>query len=211
MKPIVVLATRNKNKVREILAILAESAIDFKTLDDFPGAPEVIEGADTLEENAAKKAKSAALYCGRWALADDTGLEVDSLGGKPGVLSARYAGPGSSYADNNRKLLAALDGVPHEKRTARFRCAVALASAGGSTVIMEGCLEGFITREPSGSRGFGYDPVFAVAASSADAGRGQGPVRTLAELSPLEKNAVSHRAAALKKIIPYLRRLKAEV
>ncbi|MBI4803436.1 MAG: non-canonical purine NTP pyrophosphatase [Elusimicrobia bacterium] len=209
MKPIVVLATRNKDKVKELLDLLPDLPIDFKTLNDFPGAPEVTEDADTLEENAAKKAKSAALYCGRWALADDTGLEVDFLGGKPGVLSARYAGPDCSYADNNRKLLAALDGVPYEKRTARFRCAVALASAGGSTVIMEGRLEGFITREPLGSRGFGYDPVFAAAVSGAPPERGQGPARTLAELSPSEKNAVSHRAAAIRKIIPYLRRLPA--
>ena len=208
MKPIVVLATRNKDKVREILAIMPDIAIDFKTLDEFAGAPEVIEGADTLEENAAKKAKSAALYCGHWALADDTGLEVDFLGGKPGVLSARYAGPACSYRDNNLKLLAELYGVPYEKRTARFRCAVALASPGGSSVVMEGRLNGFITLAPSGSGCFGYDALFAVPGHPADAGEGQGPWRTLAQLSPEEKNAVSHRAAAIKKIIPYLGRLK---
>lgn len=199
MKPIVVLATRNQNKIRELLEILPELGIDFKSMNDFPGAPEVFEGAETLEENAAKKAKSAALYCGHWALADDTGLEVDFLGGKPGVLSARYAGPGCTYADNNRKILAALEGAPVPVRTARFRCAVALASPGGSSVIMEGRLEGSIALGLSGAGGFGYDPLFLVA--------GPGPARTLAELPAAEKNALSHRAEAIKKMIPYLRRL----
>lgn len=199
MKPVVVLATRNQNKIRELLEILPPLGIEFRTLSDFPGAPEVIEGADTLEENAAKKAKSAALYCGRWALADDTGLEVDLLGGKPGVLSARYAGEGCSCADNNRKLLAELGGAPPGERTARFRCAVALASPGGSSVVMEGRLEGSIALEPAGAGGFGYDPLFIVA--------GPGPGRTLAEHSAAEKNALSHRAAAIRKIIPYLRRI----
>ena len=199
MKPIVVLATRNRNKITELLDILRDLPLDFRSLDAFPGAPEVIEEAKTLEENASKKAKSSALYCGHWALGDDTGLEVDFLGGKPGVLSARYAGPGCSYADNNRKLLAALALAPPGKRTARFRCAVALASPGGSIVVMEGRLEGCITTELSGGGGFGYDPLFALAAP--------GPVRTLAQLSPEEKNVLSHRAEAIKKIIPYLRRL----
>lgn len=199
MKPIVVLATRNQNKIRELLEILPPMDIEFRGLGDFPGAPEVIEGADTLEENAAKKAKSAALFCGHWALADDTGLEVDILGGKPGVRSARYAGEGCSYADNNRKLLAEMGEAPPKARTARFRCAVALASPGGSSVIMEGRLEGSIALGLSGTGGFGYDPLFIVA--------GPGPVRTLAELSAAEKNALSHRANAIKKIIPYLRRI----
>lgn len=195
----VVLATRNKHKLGEILELLPGFKLDMKTLDDFPGAPDVEEDGATLEENAAKKAKSAALFCGLWAIADDTGLEVDALGGAPGVYSARYAGPACSYRDNNLKLLAELAGLPPEKRAARFRCVMALSSPTGSVIIVEGRLEGRIASVPSGVNGFGYDPLFLVA----------GAGKTLAELTPGEKNAVSHRAAAVRNIDPYLKRLSA--
>ncbi|MFA6433668.1 MAG: RdgB/HAM1 family non-canonical purine NTP pyrophosphatase [Elusimicrobiales bacterium] len=199
MKPIVVLATRNRHKLGELLALIPGLELEFRTLADFPGAPEVVEDGKTLEENAVKKAGSAALFCGLWALADDTGLEVDALGGAPGVYSARYAGPGRSYADNNLKLLAELDGVPPGRRTARFSCVMALASPGGPVTTVEGRLEGVIALAAFGANGFGYDPLFVAA----------GQEKTLAELAPEEKNALSHRAAAVRKMEPYLRRLKA--
>ncbi|OGS07883.1 MAG: non-canonical purine NTP pyrophosphatase, RdgB/HAM1 family [Elusimicrobia bacterium RIFOXYA12_FULL_51_18] len=193
----VVLATRNKYKFNEILELLPGLKVEMKTLDNFPGAPEVVEDGATLEENASKKAKSAALFCGFWALADDTGLQVDALGGAPGVYSARYAGPGCSYSDNNLKLLAELAGLPPEKRTARFCCVMALSSPAGSVITVEGRLEGRMTCAPLGANGFGYDPLFLI----------PGVGKTLAELTPAEKNALSHRAAAVVKIEPYLKRL----
>lgn len=197
MTQTVVLATRNRHKLEEILALIPGLRLEMKTLDAFPGAPEVIEDGKTLEENAVKKAKSAALFCGLWALADDTGLQVDALGGAPGVYSARYAGPECSYADNNRRLLAEMAGLPPEKRSARFRCVMALASPGGSIITVEGRLEGVIALCASGSNGFGYDPLFVAA----------GFGKTLAELTAEEKNALSHRADAVKKIKPYLAKL----
>ncbi len=199
MTQTVVLATRNRHKLGEILELLPGLKLELKTLDDFPGAPDVVEDGGTLEENAARKAKSAALFCGLWAIADDTGLEVAALGGAPGVYSARYAGPGCSYGDNNLKLMAELSGLPPEKRAARFRCVMALSSPTGLVIMVEGRLEGRIAPAPSGANGFGYDPLFLVAASG----------KTLAELTPAEKNAVSHRAAAVGKIEPYLKRLMA--
>ena len=197
MTQTVVLATRNKHKLREILELLPGLKLELKTLDDFPGAPDVVEDGETLEENAVKKAKSAALFCRLWAIADDTGLQVDALGGAPGVFSARYAGPGCSYSDNNLKLIAELSGLPPEKKAARFCCVMALSSPTGSVIMVEGRLEGRIASAPSGVNGFGYDPLFLV----------PGTGKTLAELSPAEKNALSHRAAAVRKIEPYLKRL----
>jgi len=199
MTQIVVLATRNKHKLKEILELLPGLKLEMRTLNDFPGAPEVVEDGDTLEENASKKAKSAALFCGLWALADDTGLEVDALSGAPGVYSARYAGPDCSYSDNNLKLLAALAGLSPEKRKAHFCCVMALSSPTGSIITVAGRLEGSIADAASGVNGFGYDPLFLVA----------GAGKTLAELSPAEKNVLSHRAEAVKKIEPYLKRLMA--
>ena len=193
----VVLATRNRHKLGEILTLMPGLKLNIKTLDDFPGAPEVMEDGKTLEENAVKKAKSSALFCGFWALADDTGLQVDALGGGPGVYSARYAGPECSCAGNNLKLLAELAGLPPEKRTARFCCVMALVSPGGSVITVEGRLEGWIALAASGANGFGYDPLFVVARLG----------KTLAELTPEEKNSLSHRADAVRKIEPYLARL----
>ena len=201
MTQTIVLATRNRHKLRELRELMPGlESIEMKMLDEFPGAPEVTEDGVTLEENAAKKAKSAALSCRLWALADDTGLEVDALGGAPGVYSARYAGGDCSYAANNLKLVAGLSGLPAEKRTARFRCVMALASPGGSVITVEGRLEGRIALSLSGTGGFGYDPLFLPAGSD----------KTLAELTPAGKNALSHRAAAVRKIEPYLARLRDE-
>lgn len=194
MKTILVVATFNQHKLAEIRAILPELPVALKALGDFPGARPAVEDGETLEENALKKAEAAARFTGLWALADDTGLEVDALGGAPGVWSARYAGPGASGAANNAKLLDELAGLPQEKRAARFACVTALVSPAGEKFLARGVLEGRITTAPRGGSGFGYDPLFELAGSG----------RTLAELGGQEKNALSHRARALKALLPRL-------
>ena len=183
-----VVASRNEHKIKEIQAILAGQAWQVLTAHDFPGFPDVVEDGLTLEANAVKKAKEIAAFTGYPALADDTGLEVDALGGKPGVYSARFAGAHATYEDNNRKLLRLLEGTPLEKRTARFRCVIAIAEPDGSTHLVEGKCEGQIGFTLKGEGGFGYDPLFIV----------DGLGKTFAELSPEEKNRVSHRGRALR-------------
>ncbi len=191
-----VIATFNPHKLREICALLPPLPLTLKALSDFPGAGPVVEDGITLEENALKKALAAARFTGLWALADDTGLEVDALGGGPGVRSARYAGENASSPENNARLLSELEGAPYEKRLARFVCVMALASPSGGVKISRGALEGRITDGVRGSNGFGYDPLFEV-------GSGH---RTLAEFLEEEKNSVSHRALALKALLPELLR-----
>src|SRR5581483_746801 len=185
-----VLATRNKDKGRELAALLGDLGIVIKTLAEFPDAPEVIEDGETCEANAVKKAVAIAHYTGLPAVADDTGLEVEALGGRPGVYAARYAGEDATYEDNWRKLLRELEGVPREKRRARFVTVAALAEPNGSVRTATGLLEGFIAEKPAGTEGFGYDPVFCVPE----------PGKTLAELSPEEKNRISHRGRAFAKV-----------
>ncbi len=194
----ILLATRNRHKAAELSAMFPEnSGIIFFALSDFPGIPETIEDGLTLEENAAKKASSAAKACGKWALADDTGLEVDFLNGRPGVKSARFAGENADYAANNQKLLAELSGVKSNRRNARFRCVMALASPEGRLILEEGSVSGSIADTPRGSNGFGYDPLFLV----------QETGKTFAELSAEEKNKISHRTLAVRKIIPHIKNL----
>jgi XTP/dITP diphosphohydrolase len=188
-----VLATRNAHKVTEIARLLDGTGVEAVPADAVPGAPEVEEDRPTLEGNAAKKAETLARFAKSWALADDTGLEVDALGGAPGVYSARYAGEGCSYEDNCRKLLAAMQGIPEGKRGARFRTVMALSSPEGKTQMMDGSLEGTIAAAPRGNNGFGYDPVFVLKDG-----------RTLAELGTKEKNDISHRGTALRKILPVI-------
>ena len=197
MEKILAVATFNPHKLCEIRAILPPLPLVLKALSDFPGACPAEEDGATLEANAVKKALAAARFTGLWALADDTGLEVDALGGGPGVRSARYAGEKASPAENNARLLSALRGVPRGKRLARFACVVALASPSGGVKVSRGVLEGVITDGLRGANGFGYDPLFEV---------GGGP-RTLAEFSEGEKNSVSHRALALKGLLPELLRM----
>lgn len=197
----VVLATRNQNKIKEITAIFFDVPIKFVTLDDFPGAPEVVEDAKTLEGNAQKKAYEIAHFTQQIALADDSGLEVDFLDKMPGVISARFAGKGCSFADNNTKLLRLLKGVPTQHRKACFRCIMALAVPGGATLTVEGRLDGYITDRPRGEEGFGYDPVFLVP----DLGK------TLAEIGPTQKNSLSHRFKALQAIRPSLLNLRKNI
>jgi XTP/dITP diphosphohydrolase len=197
----VVLATRNQGKIKEILAIFQEAPIQFLTLDNFPGSPEVIEDAPTLEGNAQKKAYEIAKFTNQIALADDSGLEVDFIDGMPGVISARFAGKGCTYNDNNLKLLNALKGVPTEYRKAKFRCVMALAVPGGATLTVEGRLDGYITDRPRGTEGFGYDPVFLVPEIG----------KTLAEMGPNQKNSLSHRFKALQAIRPTLLNLRKSI
>jgi XTP/dITP diphosphohydrolase len=185
-----VLATRNRNKVIELVALLGDLGITIRTLDEFPDAPDVVEDGDTCEANAVKKARVIAEFTGLPAVADDTGLEVDALGGRPGVYAARYAGEDATYEDNCRKLLRELIGVPREQRTARFLTVAAIALPSDGIRVVRGTLEGVIAEEASGTSGFGYDPVFQIPEIG----------MTLAQLSVDQKNTISHRAKAFVKV-----------
>ena len=169
--------------------MLADLPVAVRSLAEFPGAPQVVEDGWTYRENALKKAWAAAKFTGKPALADDTGLEVDALGGRPGLYAARFAGEGCTFQDNIRKLLRLLEGVPQQRRGARFLCVLSLVDPSGREQVVEGELCGRITEAPAGGGGFGYDPVFYVP----DVGK------TLAELTPEEKNRISHRGRALVK------------
>jgi XTP/dITP diphosphohydrolase len=182
-----VLATRNPHKVAEMSSMLKDLGIRVRSLDEFDGAPEVVEDGATYKENALKKARSAAAFTGKPSLADDTGLEVEALDGRPGIHAARFAGEHCSFQDNITKLLTLLNGIPKERRAARFVCVLAFVGSDGREELVRGELEGRITEEPAGIGGFGYDPVFF----SPEAGK------TLAELSPEEKNRISHRRRAV--------------
>jgi len=192
-----ILATRNKHKIKEIKKILANQQIEILTLEDFPDMPEVKETGKTLEENAVLKAKTVYTATGIPALADDSGLEVDILDGAPGVMSARFAGPGCSYEDNNLKLLGLLKGIPEERRGASFRCVVALALSSDDIRVVEGRVRGFITHKEIGENGFGYDPVFFYPELD----------KTFAELEPEEKNRISHRGIAFRKAIELINKI----
>ena len=196
----VVLATRNKHKVEELAALLGDLGIRIRTLADFPDAPEVEEDGASCEANAIKKACEIAMSTGLTAVADDTGLEVDALDGRPGVYAARYAGEHATYEDNCRKLVQELEGVPHERRTARFITVAAIAVPGEPVQVTQGVLTGYITDKASGSKGFGYDPVFYVPELKA----------TLADISAEQKNRISHRAKAFLQAKELLRARQSE-
>jgi XTP/dITP diphosphohydrolase len=185
-----VLATRNRHKGAELAAILAGLPVRIRTMDEFPDIPDVVEDGETCEANAVKKARAVAEGTGFLAVADDTGLEVDALGGRPGVYAARYAGLQATYEDNCRKLLQELAGVPRDRRTARFVTVAAVAEPSEKVEVTTGRLDGLITEAQAGEEGFGYDPVFYVP----DLGK------TLAELSSEEKNRISHRAKAFAQV-----------
>ena len=193
----IVIATGNSDKLREIGQILDLPGIELTGLADYPDIPSVEENGQTFADNALLKGQAAAYHTGLWALADDSGLVVPALDGRPGVRSARFAGPAASYADNVAKLLDELRGVPDDRLQAEFICAFALVGTNNRAYLSEGRLPGTIVRRPRGGNGFGYDPVFLLP----DRGK------TLAELEPGEKNAISHRAVALRKIGPLLRTL----
>lgn len=186
----IVLATNNEHKIREISYILRDLPLSILSKKDFSDFPEVEETGQTLEDNAILKAKAIFEATNIISVADDSGLEVTALEGRPGVNSARYAGPGCSFADNNRKLLGELEGVPENERDAVFRCVIAVCFAWDEVELVEGRVTGKITTEIRGKEGFGYDPVFFL------------PIygKTFAELPPEEKNKISHRAIAINKV-----------
>lgn len=188
--PILILATRNQGKRREIQDILG-SEIQVVSLDAFPNAPEVIEDGETFEANAIKKAREIAKYTGLPALADDSGLVVDALNGAPGVYSARYAGEDATDETNNAKLVENLRGIPAKQRTAHFCCAMALATPDGRVQTTEATWKGRILTTPRGENGFGYDPLFFIPTHNC----------TSAELSSGKKNRISHRGQALRAIL----------
>jgi len=191
-----VLATQNKDKIREIRKLLADLPVEIKTCDDFDSFPDIEETGETLEENAVLKARGIAKYTGLPALADDSGLEVAFLNGSPGVYSSRFAGPGCTYDDNNRKLLQEMKNASDDQRGARFRTVIAIAWDVENIELAEGIADGIITEEKSGADGFGYDPVFYYPPTG----------KTFAEMPLEEKNAVSHRGKALAKAKELLRK-----
>lgn len=181
------MASLNPDKARELAALLADLPVEVVSLAAIPGATLPPEGAESYRANALAKARAACRRGGALALGDDSGLEVDALGGRPGVGSARYGGPGLSDAERCRRLLGELGGLPPERRAARFRCVVALAAPDGREAVVEGAVEGRIAEAPRGRGGFGYDPVFFYPPLE----------RTFAELEPADKHRVSHRGQAL--------------
>ncbi|NPA90060.1 MAG: XTP/dITP diphosphatase [Chloroflexi bacterium] len=189
------IATHNPGKVREYRQLLRDLPLELTYLDEVGITEEVEETGQTFLENAIQKAMGYAELSGMLTLADDSGLEVDALGGAPGVHSSRYAGPGASDQERIDKLLRELEGVPEEERTARFRCVIAVATPDGRLCAAQGTVEGIITESPRGEHGFGYDPIFYLP----DKGR------TMAELLPEEKNRISHRARAAHAIKPLLK------
>ena len=183
-----VLATHNNHKAEEFRLLLAGTGIDVLTLDKFPQVKDIVEDHDTLEGNAVKKARETFRLTSIPSLADDTGLEVYYLNGEPGVFSSRYAGPDATYAENVKKLLKSLKGVPARRRHARFRCVLAFVAPDNSEKLVEGICPGTITEEPRGAGGFGYDPIFLP----------NGYQQTFAEMSMELKNRISHRARAME-------------
>ncbi|MBL8024141.1 MAG: RdgB/HAM1 family non-canonical purine NTP pyrophosphatase [Elusimicrobia bacterium] len=194
-KPLIVIATHNRDKLREIRRILNQGFLTVRGLDDFPPPYTVRETGKTLEDNALLKARKAVQRTGQMALSDDSGLEVAALGGRPGVYSARFAGSGCSYADNNRKILRLLKGKKRSQRRALFRCVVALVTPEGKERLFQGRCPGWIVEEVHGQEGFGYDPIFEP--------KGEGC--TFAELSLARKNEISHRALAFQRAAAYLK------
>ncbi len=189
----IVLATGNEGKVKEFEGLLLGVAGKIIGLGDLESPPEIVEDGETFMENALKKARIIAKYSGRPALADDSGLAVDALGGKPGVYSARYAGEGATDDDNIDKLLRELGDA--ENRNARFVCFLALVTPDGKETVVSGKCEGVILTERRGSGGFGYDPVFYLPEYG----------KTMAEIPPALKNEISHRARAAEKLVHILK------
>lgn len=196
----VLLATRNEKKRKELADILSSRGIEVLSLADFPSVPEVEETGSTFEENALLKARTVCRHTGILTLADDSGLEVDFLGGEPGVMSARFAGKAHDDRLNNEKLLTLLQGIPEKARTARFRCVIAIVTPEGKEYVVSGVCEGRIAETPAGANGFGYDPLFIPA----------GYDRTFAELSEEVKNRISHRARALNLAAVIIKELAGE-
>lgn len=194
-----VVGTANRKKGLELIELLAPLGIDVRTLADFPHALSVVEDGDTFAANAALKATQQARHLGQWVLADDSGLCVDALAGRPGVHSARYAGPQATDADNNRRLLEELAQTPPERRTAHYVCHVTLADpAGAIRAEAEEYCHGRILHDYHGQGGFGYDPLFEIIEYH----------RTFGELSAAVKACISHRARAVRKLLPTIAEFK---
>lgn len=187
-----VIATHNRKKAGEMTTILGRAfpGLEILTLADYPGAPEPEEDGSTYEENALIKARSASRATGEWCVADDAGLEIDAIPGELGIHSKRFAGEETSFPDKMEIILNRMSGLPPESRAARFRCWVALRSPEGEEWAFEGVCEGRIAESPSGSGGFGYDPIFWIAEKGC----------TMADLTPDEKHAISHRGKVLAKL-----------
>jgi XTP/dITP diphosphohydrolase len=201
MATVLVVGTKNAKKREELLEILAGFDVEVKDLTAFPGVADVVEDGTTFEENARKKASGFAKALGHWVLAEDSGLVVPGLNGRPGVYSARYAGKQGDDDANNTRLLAELAPLPEDRRAAYYVCCAAVADLGGEVkAVAEGRCHGVITRDYRGSGGFGYDPLFLIPEYH----------RTFGELSARVKHALSHRARALEKLRPALRRLLTE-
>ncbi|MBI2827178.1 MAG: non-canonical purine NTP pyrophosphatase [Planctomycetia bacterium] len=193
--PPLVLGTHNRKKGLELAELLAPVGIAVRTLADFPQAVAVVEDGDSFAANARKKATQQAAHLHEWVLGEDSGIVVDALGGAPGIYSARYAGPAATDEDNNRRLLAELGDTPPARRTAHYVCHAVLAEPGGRIVAeAEGTCQGRIAFEPRGSAGFGYDPLFEIVEYQ----------RTCGELGDTVKACLSHRARALRKLLPRL-------
>ena len=189
----IVLATHNEDRCAEMTAILDELPIQLLSLEDFPEIGEIKENGSSLEENALIKARTVHSITRLLAWADDTGLEVDALGGKPGIYSARYAGENCSYSDNVQKLLQKMENIPTDKRIAHFKTAIALVGE-NMELVSEGVVEGMITTKPKGVGGFGYDSVFYVLDKN----------KTYSEMKMTEKNQISHRGKAIQNMIKLL-------
>lgn len=190
----IVLATKNKDKIREITDIIKDYNVKIKTFLDFNDFIDIKEDGLTIEENSQKKALGISKHKGLWTIADDSGLFVDAINGHPGVYSSRYAGENANYIDNNLKLLKELEGIDIKKRTATFKCAITIAGPCGKYITVVGEIKGYILNEMRGNNGFGYDPLFYIPQYN----------MTFAQM-PLElKNKISHRANAFNKIKPYL-------
>ncbi len=194
----VLVATGNQHKLREFRQMFDGTKYRLVTLAEIADAPDVVEDGVTFQANADMKARQLAVFSGRITIADDSGIEIDALGGRPGVWSARYAGVSGAGADdaNNAKMLLELADVADELRTARYRCSLAVVRPDGVARYADGSCEGLIGHEPRGHNGFGYDPYFFVAGNFGG--------RTMAELEPAEKNAISHRGNALQGLLPLL-------
>lgn len=198
VSPILVLGTANRKKGLELAELVEPLGLAVRTLADFPQAVSVDETGDTFAANAALKAVEHARRLRQWVLADDSGLAVDALGGKPGVHSARYAGPEATDEENNRRLLAELADTSLERRMAHYVCHATLADPGGQILAeAEDYCHGRILRDYRGAHGFGYDPLFEIVEYH----------RTFGELSPAVKSVLSHRARAMRRLLPVLRRL----
>ena len=191
----ILFGSKNKGKIQEFQEAFEDSQIEILSLNDFPDCPDAPETGNSFEENASQKALFYQKFTGLPSLADDSGIEVDALGGAPGIYSARYAGEPANDLANNRKLLENLEGIPSEKRTGRFVCVLALAKNGQIVQLSRGTADGIVLEAPRGENGFGYDPLFFVPNLK----------KTMAELSITEKRQISHRGEALRKFVAWFK------